>query len=387
MADELAGVDANHLTPLVQRLLDTPHARVLDVAHAPLDYPLINPIAGGIHRFHGHAAAGAEAVPFSLILKVTRPPAGGVTPRGIAPPGWAEQPDHWNYWRRESLLYQSGILDRLPGPVVAPRCCGVEAREGPSAWIWLAEVHDEVGPAWDRARFGRVAEHFGQLAGHYLGASDLPNEPWLARGWLRSWTDDVWGSLRPLIGDQAAWRRPLVRDTFRHPPAERLERLWDERARLLDALDALPHTLCHRDVYPANLFSHRDRTVAIDWTQAGPGPLGEDVGQIVFPSLLFMYVDAAELPTFERAVFDGYLAGLRATGFSGDERQLRLGYCASAALHWAFAGAYALRWAENEALGQMMAARLNRPLDAIVRQRAAITDYLLGLADEARSLL
>jgi hypothetical protein len=100
-----------------------------------------------------------------------------------------------------------------------------------------------------------------------------------------------------------------------------------------------------------------------------------------------MYVDAAELPAFERTVFEGYLAGLRATGWSGDEREVRLGYCASAALHWAFAGAYALRWAENEQLGQTMALRFNRPLDAIVRQRAAITYYLLDLADEARSLM
>lgn len=383
MPDELAGVDAEHLTPIVRRLLDAPDARVLDVQHELLEYPLINPIAGGIHRFRGGTTAG----PFSLILKIAIPPAGGMTPRGIAPPGWAEEPEHWNYWRREALLYRSGVLDRLRGPLIAPRCAGVEEREGPSAWLWLEEVHDDGGAAWPRERYARVAEHVGQMAGRHVGLADLPREPWLAPGWLRSWVEDVWGSLRPPILDAAAWRRPLVRDAFPEPPTERLERLWAERGRWLDALDALPQTFSHRDVYPANLFSRGDATVAIDWTQGGQGPIGEDVGQIVFPSLLFMYVDAAELPAFERAVFDGYLAGLRAAGWSGEERVVRFGYCASAALHWAFAGAYALRWAENEALGQTMAARFKRPLEAIVKQRAAITYYLLDLADEARNLL
>lgn len=384
-------IDNAHLTPLVRRLLDRPEARVLDFGQAPLDYPLINPIAGGIHRFRGHAAVGAETVPFSLILKISRPPAGGMTPRGIAPPGWAEEPDHWNYWRREARLYESGVLSSLPGRLVAPRCCGVEDRAGPTSWLWLEEVHDEAGAGWPVGRFGPVAEHFGEMAGQFIGLADLPRAPWLVGGWLRSWIDDVWDSLRPLIRDPDAWRRPLVRDAFPEPPIERLEQLWEERERLLAALDALPQSFSHRDPYPANLFTRRAQdgtaqTVAIDWTQAGPGPIGEDVGQIVFPSLLFMYVDAAELPAFEGTVFDGYVAGLRGTGWSGDERQARLGYCASAALHWAFAGAYALRWAENEQLGQTMAARFNRPLDAIVRQRAAITYYLLDLADEARAL-
>jgi hypothetical protein len=377
---------------MVRRLLDRPDARVLDFDHGPLEYPLINPIAGGIHRFRGRAAVGEDSVPFSLILKISRPPAGGVTPRGVAPPGWAEDPDHWNYWRREARLYESGILAQLPGPMVAPRCCGVEERAGPSCWLWLEEIHDDLGVGWPIERFGPVAEHVGHMAGCYLGLANLPRTPWLTPGWLRSWIDDVWASLRPPIRDPQAWSRPLVRDAFPNPPVDRLERLWNERERFLAALDALPQSFTHRDVYPANLFGRRApdfslQTVAIDWTQAGPGPIGEDVGQILFPSLLFMYVDAAELPAFERTVFAGYLAGLRATGWSGDERQVRLGYCASAALHWAFAGAYALRWAENEQLGQTMAARFNRPLDAIVRQRAAITYYLLDLADEARSLL
>jgi hypothetical protein len=380
---ELGRVDAEQLTPIVQRILDAPGARVLEFGHEPLEYPLINPIAGGIHRFHGSSTAG----PFSAILKIARPPAGGMTPRGVAPPGWAEEPSHWNYWRREALLYDAGVLDRLAGPLVAPRHGGMAEHDGPSVWLWLEEVREDGGADWSPLRFGRVAEHFGEMAGRHLGLAELPDVPWLAPGWLHSWVDDVWGSLRPPILDAAAWRRPLVRAAFPEPPTDRLERLWEERDRFLDALDALPQTFSHRDAYPANLFSRGGQTVAIDWTQAGPGPIGEDVGQIVFPSLLFMYVDADELPAFEQTVFDGYLAGLRAAGWAGDERVVRLGYCASAALHWAFAGAYALRWAENELLGQTMAARFKRPLEAIVRQRAAITYYLLDLADEARNLL
>jgi hypothetical protein len=333
------------------------------------------------------ARDGADLLPWSLVLKVARPPAGGVTPRGVAPPGWAETPDHWNYWRREALLYGSGFLASLPGPLVAPACFGVEEHGGPSVWVWLEELLDEGDPAWPLARYTTVARHLGQMAGLFLDERRIPAQPWLGGGWLRSWIDDAWASLRPLIRDRAAWTRPLVRGAFHDPPGERLERLWDERERFLAALDALPQTFSHRDAYPGNLFSRGGQTVAIDWTQAGPGPIGEDVGQTIFPSLLFMHLDAADLPLIERTIFDGYAAGLRAVGWRGDPRVVRLGYAASSALHWAFAGAYALRWAENPALGESMARRWHRPLPDLVRQRAAITYYLLDLADEARTLM
>jgi hypothetical protein len=39
-------------------------------------------------------------------------------------PNWqaGSQPEHWYYWRREVLAYETGLLTSLPGNVRAPDC-------------------------------------------------------------------------------------------------------------------------------------------------------------------------------------------------------------------------------------------------------------------------
>jgi len=58
----------------------------------------------------GTARVGAAERPWSAVLKVVAPAAG------------QDDPADGLYWRREALLYGSGLLDDLPGRVCAPRC-------------------------------------------------------------------------------------------------------------------------------------------------------------------------------------------------------------------------------------------------------------------------
>ncbi|MFD1658790.1 hypothetical protein ACFSL4_11360 [Streptomyces caeni] len=67
-----------------------------------------------------------------------------------------------------------------------------------------------------------------------------------------------------------------------------------------------------------------------DWAFAGDGALGEDIGNCVPGSVIDLFVPAARLPGLAAAVYDAYLHGLRAGGWRGDERLVRLGVCASA---------------------------------------------------------
>ena len=87
----------------------------------PIDPELrIHSVTGGLFRVR----ADGE----TLVLKIVR--------RGVdEDPGglWVSgaDPSHRNYWKREWLAFDSGLLDRLPGRLRAPRSVLTEQR---SSW-------------------------------------------------------------------------------------------------------------------------------------------------------------------------------------------------------------------------------------------------------------
>ena len=70
------------------------------LAAEPLRHGLGNAATGGIWRVRGPAG--------SAILKVARRPAGREPARSFPT---SDEPDHWNYWRREPLAYQTGLAE------------------------------------------------------------------------------------------------------------------------------------------------------------------------------------------------------------------------------------------------------------------------------------
>src|SRR5690606_5003757 len=102
-----------------------------------------NPVSVGLYRVaghgrvadHGRAAghgrAGGTSVPWSTILKVIQSPANA----GWSNFGEAEDPAHWNYWKRELFAYRSGFLGTLPAGMVAPRCYATQELPGDVACL------------------------------------------------------------------------------------------------------------------------------------------------------------------------------------------------------------------------------------------------------------
>ena len=189
-----------------------------------------------------------------------------------------------------------------------------------------------------------------------------------------------------------AWEHPLILRALSPTVRERVVRLWADREALLAALDSLPHTFCHRDAFRPNLFLRRDadghkQTVAIDWAFAGAGPVGEEIAPLIAmrPAGGLEPYDPASL---ERSVFTGYLRGLREAGWRGDERLVRFGYAATAALRYTFLTVAEM---QSEAFDESRYAeverRRGRPIEVVMGRQAALVSYLLGLADEARALL
>ena len=215
-------------------------------------------------------------------------------------PRWpvAAEPEHPYYWRREVCAYETGFLERL----FAPHCLACVERADGSVALWLEALTE---PARTIARYGRAARRLGRVQGAFADA--LPDEPWLSRHWLRAYLD--------------------LRIEMTGPRS-------DEREAALRALEAGPQTLCHLDFYPGNLFWDGEEPVLIDWAYCGIGALGEDPGNFVPDALLDGFVPAEQADELERAVWDGYLAGLADAGWRGDERTVHFAFAATAWLKY-----------------------------------------------------
>lgn len=171
-------------------------------------------------------------------------------------------------------------------------------------------------------------------AAHALGGAQgrpaQPDEPWLSRGFLRSYSGTR--AVRwPLLQDDDAWTEPLVAEHFGPELRQGLVALHERRERLLGVVEALPRTICHLDVWPNNLIRRPEgEVVLLDWAFTGDGALGEDVGNLVPDSVFDGLLARDRLDELDAAVTAAYLAGLREAGWRGEERLVRLAICASA---------------------------------------------------------
>jgi hypothetical protein len=180
------------------------------------------------------------------------------------------------------------------------------------------------------ADYRPAAVALGRAQAPFLLGRELPAVPWLAEGFLRAYSSEKPAPFE-LLDDDDVWRHPVVREHF--PPGLRaaVQFVHASRERLYQLSEALPRTLCHLDFWPKNLVRRPDGQVAlIDWAFAGLGAIGEDAGNIVPDAVFDHFVPAADMPALDQAVYEGYLAGLRAAGWRDDPRLVRLGMWSSA---------------------------------------------------------
>lgn len=261
-----------------------------------------NAATGGVWLVRGTRA--------SAVLKIARPPSD--PPAGS--PAWqtSDDPEHWNYWRRESLAYASGLAARAyaDAGIAPPELLDWSEQPDGSVALWLAEVDGAAGITWAPERLGEFARRLGLAQAGWAGR--VPQLPWLSRRWLAQYVGrtGVW------VRWDVDWSHPLARVW---PPRVRedLARLWAERDAVLAAAGTAPRTLAHLDVWPMNLIDSTAGFTLLDWAFVGEGGLGEDAANLIVDSVTDGYFDMALLPSIADAVTGGYLAGLREGGFGG----------------------------------------------------------------------
>ncbi|MEU4610526.1 aminoglycoside phosphotransferase [Streptomyces umbrinus] len=300
---------------------------------------------------------------------------------------WAasEDPRHWNFWRREAHVYEEGVARVWqPWGITAPDLLASVERPDGDVALWLEDVREvEPATAWPVARHARHAERLGAAHGRALADGVVLDRPWLSRRFLRDYTSGQTVG-RELLDDDTAWQQPLVRDHFPDGLRERMVRLHDEREWFLRTMESLPRVFSHLDQWPANLVSRHGESVLLDWAFAGDGALGEDIGNYIPDTVFDLFLPAARLPELATAMYEAYVRGLRAGGWQGDERLVRLGVCASA-VKYDWLTALMLSRASDE---RQLDYGGGRTVEAErrYRERGVVLAFLADWADEARRL-
>lgn len=321
-ASILASIDAATLTPIVRQVTRRDDLEVHQWQVQQVGGGMGNPVSLGIYRFQGVAKEG-EPAQWSVILKLLQSPANV----GWTNMGEGDDQTHWNYWKREPLVYRSGILGALPPGLAAPQCYGTMEYPGEIAALWLEDLGSVSEARWSLEGYALAARHLGRLNGAYAPADAQPTFPWLGRNLNRQWLAS--GEIQGM-----RWDHPLVRARYHGGTANAFRRMVADCDLFLSRLDRSGLMLSHGDTYPTNLLlrSRPDggqETVALDWALLGLEPPGADLGQLTFGAQNDLTDTRPDDVT--EALFESYLDGLRDSGCRIDPKLARFGFVASAA--------------------------------------------------------
>jgi hypothetical protein len=339
------------------------------LAAEPLRHGLANAATGGIWRVRGPSG--------TAILKVARRPAATDPPKAFPT---SDEPAHWNYWRRESLAYQSGLAATAyaRAGITAPALLGSGIRPDGGVELWLADVSGSKGFDWPVSRLARFARELGAAQARWAGR--VPATAWLSRRWLAQYLAEAPNWLGPV--EPALWDHPSLAP-WPAPLRTRLRELWAGRNRILAVAEAAERTLCHLDVWPANLADDVGTSVLLDWSFTGEGALGEDLANLVIDSFTDGLMDIARLPELAEAAIGAYLAGLRDSGWSGSADAVRAAIHASGAAKYSWFGPAMAARAARDDLGRSAYRQDTSAADAIRR----LTPLVALLTDWAAPLL
>lgn len=276
----------------------------------------------GVWLLKGEAEVEGSPVSWSIVIK------------GWTAPAAAADPSSFNWPDRELELYSSGALTDLPGGIRAPACYGALRRDDGSAWIWLEDITVGSAEPSGLEDYAIVARRLGRFNGAYLNGTPLPQHRALSQRWTRQWVDAAESSLDVLARESG---HPLVRQVYPPHVTETFLRLWATRDRLFSRLDRLPLTFCHLDVFHRNIHMRANAggphdIFLVDWAFSGIARLGEELATFVLANAFFMETPVEELDDLQDAVLEGYIDGLRDTGWNGNAQQVRDAYMIAMAL-------------------------------------------------------
>jgi hypothetical protein len=341
------------------------------LTHNPL-----NAVTGGIWRVE----AGDRRAVCKVLTDGTR---------HEGPHWWAAStdPTHWNWWRREADVYAEDLARWLrPHGVDAPHLRHLDDRGDGVIVLWLDWEDGASGADLGIDGLAAFARALGRAQAHLSDDGDAAEvrqrTPWLSQGFLRNYSESK-PDVGPLLADDSVWANPLVAEHLGHL-REDLTHLHRQRDELFAVAGRCPRTLCHLDVWPANVTRRPDGChVLFDWSFTGDGALGEDIANLIPDSVFDLLYPADRLGDLAEAVESAYIAGVRSAGWRGDDRWIRLGIRAAAVkYHWLVGS---LLRDVSDGPRKVYGGRLV-PAEELYHARATGLALLCRWADEARAL-
>ena len=370
MLNRLNTIDVAILTDVVRQDQRDPAFAIDDWSIRRLsDKGIANP--DGLWLFSGRGHNGHAARQWSVVVKIF------LRPEEESPP------DELYYWKREFLLAQTGLLERLPGPVRAPRFYRTD--EYPeSIWIWMEHLFDRSSGSWRLEHYAIAARQLGLWNGACLAMKVQPDESWFARRHYVTWLN--W------LNIEKDWQFPMNQVHVSVDLRQRYENLWAEHERFYKALDGLPQVFSHFDSQRRNLFicqntNQQDELVLVDWAQCGWGALGAELNWLVGMSGGLLEWPPVDLTKLDAVAFENYLQGLQDAGWCGDREVVRLGYVAylSVFMGCIFPAFTALWCSPEQRLDALHTFGLAE--EELFWKILPLLNYSLDCADEARQLM
>jgi hypothetical protein len=311
-----ADVSDGELAVLVARALGCAPTEVDVVASTATvaPYDLEAPPTGGRYWVRGRARTPCGERSFSFFVKVVqtwaRSPFFAYVPEQMREAALASLP-----WDVEPRIYRSDLGERLPDGLSMPAAYAVADLDEESAALWLEEVRP-LRNVWDEARFARVAFLLGRLAGSPLVR---PTARAARRGGerlVRAYAEGrVAQQLLPALRSDVVWSHPLVAGAFAPLRADLLGAA-DRLDAVVRELESLPAATLHGDACTRNVLvrCETQELVLIDFGFWGEGPVGFDLGQLLWGEVQMGERPASDLPRLEAACLPAYADGLHAEG-------------------------------------------------------------------------
>ena len=252
-------------------------------------------------------------------------------------------------WKREFLMYHNNVFKQLPNNFNVPNCYEMKI-ENNEVWLWLENIKGITNKDISIEDYEMIAKNIGEYQGILNRDKDTMRYPWMSsRYWyaitLVNWCTDGILWLDDELNNED--KRKLDLRTI-----ESLYSIWNNRDELLDIMNNLPKTLCHRDFHPANIFITKksekvSNITLIDWDCVGIGVLGEDIADLLGETLTYFDYDIEKASDLMDIIFSNYMAGLREVNCNVEEDVVRLGYTMCFVMHWGFRVYFQLKCAKE----------------------------------------
>lgn len=402
LQDDIDALTREDLTEVVRGALRDEGVWPVAWQSERLDWAAINPTTSGLFRFTGTADSGANHdIPWMAVLKVVTAVDLSGTPLEN---GYSREPGDWNYWKREFLVYGSGITSAYRRPLVPVRCLHTVERRGDQVWLWLEALEGaQPRKPWSVSELASAAYDIGAFSAQGVDlVTGLSDTPWVARSWLRGWVQSGFAmGARHAAEHGTCWTNSRLAGSVDASTAARYRDVVAGADQLLETLETLPTTVAHHDLQGSNLFRGQTAggepaTIAIDWSFLGISPVGADLGHHIGGAVIQWQVSPTDLAAHRVASTEAYLRGLRSFGWDGDPRTTSSAAAATAGLQVsAFRGAEAAwlcdDWPVEDETDRSwpdeLAARCKTTVEDALRAWAANLEFALKMAIDGMALL